>query len=306
MIQATIIFATFNGEQTLPPMLDALCASTTPMDRWKIVAVDNNSTDRTGEILASYAGRLPLEIYRETRPGKAMALDTGFAHLEGDLVIVTDDDIVPAPDWIEQYLKLAAEYPDYAIFGGLILPKWEVDPPEWIHSVPPDIVYALNGHMAEGPVPAGLIFGPNSAFRREFMRDRYSVQAKNIGPKADQKQYPMGGDTVFAQEIESRGHKAFNSKKPVVRHFIPKNYLDEGWILRRAERYGLGMVITQPEFLAARFKLGGYPVKLSLRFLLMSIAAPLVVTLPRSPRRFRFLWTYNRLKGILKGIRQWK
>ena len=113
-------------------MLDALCQSTTPQSEWKIVAVNNNSTDNTNDILHSYLNRLPMEIYFEKNPGKAIAIDEGFQYLEGELVIITDDDVRPAQDWIEQFLKLAEGCSDYDMFGGLILPEWEQLPEPWI------------------------------------------------------------------------------------------------------------------------------------------------------------------------------
>ena len=225
-------------------MLDALCQSTTPQTEWKIVAVNNNSTDNTNDILHSYLTRLPMEIYFEINQGKAAAIDRGFKYIEGKLVIITDDDVRPAQDWIEQFLKLAEGCPDYDMFGGLILPEWEQLPEPWVLEWVDHVsVYALNETVKEGPISAGYIFGPNSAFRRGVLPDKYSVHDSCIGPSSDVQQYPMGCDTLFARSIETRGHKAWHSRLPVVQHFVPAKYLDERWIFQRAERHGLGMPV---------------------------------------------------------------
>ena len=76
--EVTVLFSTYNGGRTLPRMLEALCAVTLPHDRWKIVAVDNNSRDNTREVLEAYRHRLPLEILFEPRQGKEHALALGF------------------------------------------------------------------------------------------------------------------------------------------------------------------------------------------------------------------------------------
>ena len=43
----TILFATYNGANTLPVMMDALLRLRFPRGAWHIVAVDNNSRDAT-------------------------------------------------------------------------------------------------------------------------------------------------------------------------------------------------------------------------------------------------------------------
>ncbi|MGH6847213.1 MAG: glycosyltransferase [Methylocella sp.] len=303
-IKATIIFATYNGERTLPAMLDALCQSTTPQSEWKIVAVNNNSTDNTNDILHSYQNRLPMEIYLEKTPGKAIAIDNWFQYLEGELVIITDDDVRPAQDWIEQFLQLAEEYPDYDIFGGLILPEWEQLPEPWIVEwVDRASVYALNETVKEGPISAGYIFGPNSAFRRRVLPNKYSVHYSNIGPSHDVQQYPMGCDVLFAASIEARGHKAWHSRLPVVQHFMPAEYLDERWIFQRAERHGLGMPVMAPHLFHSGKILFGYPVRLLIKFSALATMVKIVELLPRSKFRYDWLWRYNRHKGLLKMIR---
>jgi glycosyltransferase involved in cell wall biosynthesis len=285
-------------------MLDRLCQSTTPQSEWKIVAVNNNSTDNTNDILNSYQNRLPIEIYFEKNPGKAVAIDNGFQYLEGELVIITDDDVRPAQDWIEQFLKLAKGCPDYDMFGGLILPEWEQLPEpwilEWVDHVP---VYALNEIVKEGPISAGYIFGPNSAFRRRVLPDKYSVHDSNIGPRYDVQQYPMGCDTLFARSIEARGHKAWHSRLPVVQHFVPAKHLDERWIFRRAERHGLGIPVTEPHLFRSRKILFGYPVGMLIKFIALSTLVTIVQWLPLSKFRHRYLRCYNRHKGLLKITR---
>jgi glycosyltransferase involved in cell wall biosynthesis len=302
-VAATVLFATYNGAKTLPAMLEALCSATLPWDKWKLVAVDNNSNDATAAILDSYRGRLPLEIYFEPRQGKENALAAGFRHLEGELLILTDDDVIPEPDWIEQWLAVAAEQPDYDIFGGLIMPAWEREPEPWLLQLPYlDILFALNDRVVEGPVPAGLIFGPNSAFRRGIVGQSYSVH-ENLGPNAAVAQYPMGQDTAFALTLERAGAKAFHSRRPRLRHVVRANSMDENWVLRRAERYGMGKAALHPEYFAHKRMFAGVPVTTALRWLATVPVAALVKALPRNPARLRLLWRHAERQGVLKQFR---
>ncbi|OWV80248.1 glycosyl transferase [Rhizobium sp. R634] len=299
-VKATILFSTYNGAKTLPTMLDALCASTLPKDEWKIVAVDNNSNDNTAEVLNSYKERLPLEVYFEPKQGKQYALTLGFRHLEGELVILTDDDIIPEPDWIEQFLALADQQPHFSIFGGLIAPEWEETPEPWLMKYGHmGILYALNDDLPEGSISAALISGPNSAFRRSILGPGYIVH-DGLGPDATVAQFPMGEDTAFALRLEKNGAKAFHSRRPRVRHIVRKGYVKEGWVLRRGERYGMGLVIIRPNLFDGKTKIGGLPIGSALRWLLMAPASFFVKRFPSSGFRFKLLWAQSVRQGILR------
>ncbi|UVD55759.1 glycosyltransferase [Rhizobium sp. Pop5] len=299
-VKVTILFSTYNGAKTLPSMLDALCASTLPKDEWKIVAVDNNSKDDTSKVLKSYQDRLPLEVYFEPKQGKQHALTLGFRHLEGDLVILTDDDVIPEPDWIEQFVALANEQQEFAIFGGLIMPEWEEKPgPLLMKYGHLGILYALNDDLPEGPISAALISGPNSAFRRSILGPGYIVH-DGLGPDATIAQFPMGEDTAFAMRLERNGARAFHSQRPKVRHIVRKGYVEEGWVLRRGERYGMGLVIIRPNLFDSKAKIRGLPIGSALSWLVMAPASFILRSLPQSGLRFKLLWAQSVRQGILR------
>lgn len=301
-VAATVLFATYNGAATLPRMLDALCKSTLPHERWKLVAVDNNSTDGTGDILRSYAERLPIEVLCESRQGKEHALAAGFRHLEGDLVILTDDDVIPDPEWVEQFLSVAAEKPGFAIFGGLIEPDWPRRPDSWLANLDPEhlaILFALNGHLPEGPVPSGLVFGPNSAFRRNILGTSYTAR-EGLGPNAAVAQYAMGQDTAFALSLERRGARAFHSRRPRVRHIVRPPSMERAWVLRRAERFGMGMVAVHPEYFDRKATLAGLPVTTVALWAAMLPVASLLQRLPQDGPGFDRLWRQAVRQGILR------
>lgn len=299
-IAVTVLFATYNGATTLPRMLDALTRITLPHERWKLVAVDNNSTDDTIAVLQSYRDLLPLEVPSEPAQGKALALETGLRAVEGDLVVLTDDDVIPEPDWLEQFIAVAEAHPDVDLFSGLITPHWERQPEPWVeHYGHMGILYAVNDEIAEGPIPAMLISGPNSAFRRSVLADGYLTH-NGLGPDASSAYFPMGEDTALALRLERQGHKAMHTRRAKLQHIVKAAYVDEGWMLRRAERYGMGLVVVRPELFASKAKIAGVPVLAGLNWLLLSPVAALAHALPKSRARFHLLWGQAVRKGILR------
>ena len=56
----------------------------------------------------------------------------GLAFVEGDIVALTDDDIILSADWLTMIEKIACRQTEFDIFGGPIFPVWEQPPPPWL------------------------------------------------------------------------------------------------------------------------------------------------------------------------------
>jgi glycosyltransferase involved in cell wall biosynthesis len=235
----TIVFATHNGARTLPTVLDAYFQITMPEGGWKLIVVDNASTDRSREIITSYQDRLPLTYYYEEKLGKNAALNTAIPHIDGDLVVFTDDDVSPRPGWLVSMRAAADAHPSYAIFGGVILPCWEIHPPGWIMEwVPLDVVFALSSPaLTEGPTTPGRIFGPNMAVRADVFKRGFRFDV-SIGPRGAN--YAQGSETEFVRRLGQHKYAAWHVRNAEVEHFIRKYQMRKSWILGRAIRFGRG------------------------------------------------------------------
>src|SRR5690349_2014049 len=104
----TVLIATRNGEKTLPGVLEAYGRAQTPVGGFKLVVVDNGSTDATPALAGRFRNKLPLTWLSENAPGKNAALNRGLSAVEGDLVVLTEDDAFPHPDLLTR-LRGAAD-----------------------------------------------------------------------------------------------------------------------------------------------------------------------------------------------------
>jgi glycosyltransferase involved in cell wall biosynthesis len=77
-VQMTVLLATRNGERVLARTLEGYCRASAPPVGWKLVIVDNGSTDATPDIIKSFKKRLPLDALVEPVPGKSRALNAGL------------------------------------------------------------------------------------------------------------------------------------------------------------------------------------------------------------------------------------
>lgn len=233
----TVLIATHNGARTLPRVFDSFLAITPPPGGWSIVVIDNASDDRTHEILVNYTNRLPVRVISEPHRGKNRALNTGLEFIDGDLVVFTDDDVIPERDWLIELRRTADERPKYAIFGGRIEPIWPYRAPEWIFRlVPLGQTYTITpADLKDGPCSPGFIWGPNMAVRRSVFDAGHRFD-ESAGPQPGQ--YRMGGETEFTFRMSKLNYQCWHCSASRVGHVIRPEQMDPKWIIKRAYRAG--------------------------------------------------------------------
>ncbi|HET8650035.1 MAG TPA: glycosyltransferase family 2 protein [Gemmatimonadales bacterium] len=253
----TILLATRNRAELLADTLAGIAAQHLPGLRWEVIVVDNGSTDGTPEVLAEAAAKLPLVQEREPAPGKNRALNRGLALARGELVIFTDDDIVPDAEWISELLNAAARWPDAAIFGGRITPIMPPETPEWLAEHPfTEAAYArFELDQPEGRT-SKLPFGPNFAVRARALDGIRFHEA--IGPEGDD--YISGGEIEFLQRLERRGETIVYVPSARVGHVVRRDQLSVDWLFGRS--YRLGRCLVELGFIDRRRapRVGGVPV----------------------------------------------
>jgi glycosyltransferase involved in cell wall biosynthesis len=235
----TVMLSTYNRANILERTLNAFVEVERPSCGYELIVIDNGSKDHTAAVIQSFESRLPLIYVYEARPGKNSALNTGLEYVHGDLIVFTDDDVFPRPDWLSQYERLATEHPDFDLFGGVTLPRWESAPPTWILAwVPMGPTFTISSPtLTEGPSVPANTFGTNYAVRTKLFHagSRFDVE---IGPRGTS--YAMGSETQLIQALFQNGHRIWHSTAPIVEHWVEANKLNKVWILQRAERYGRG------------------------------------------------------------------
>lgn len=240
----TVLFATRNGAGRLPRVLGAFERLTAPAGGWKLVVVENASADDTLAVLRGFEGRLPLTVLSQPRPGKNAALNLGLTAAQGDLVVLTDDDVLPATDWLAHLRAAADANPAFDLFAGRIVPAFEVEPPEWLARwAPLDIAYAVHpADLPAGPVDPGMVWGGNMAVRR-CVFDAGLRFDEQVGPNG--RAYAMGSETEFTQRVAQAGHASWYCPDAVVQHLVRAEQMTAPWLHGRALRYGRGALLRE-------------------------------------------------------------
>jgi hypothetical protein len=241
-----VLMATHDGADTLDRTLDSFARLQSPQGGWRLVVIDNAGDEASLALLQRHAARLPMAILREPRRGKNRALNLALDQLAGhvahfELVVFTDDDVLPAPNWLIALQDAARNAPEAALFGGAVEPAFEVAPPEWLQDFAPvlGMLYAQAERPA-GPCPPDALFGPNLAVRGRVLAETGIRYNERIGPNGCPI-YPMGSETELMLRLGEAGYAAWFTPAARVGHIVSALQLDERWILRRAYRHGLGM-----------------------------------------------------------------
>jgi biofilm PGA synthesis N-glycosyltransferase PgaC len=96
----SIIIPCRNEQKRLPSLLKDLSDQLYPPDKFEVIIVDDNSTDKTFDIAGRFNAITNLIILKNRGNGKKQAIRTGINASGGDYIITTDADCKPGKKWI--------------------------------------------------------------------------------------------------------------------------------------------------------------------------------------------------------------
>ncbi|MBI4585892.1 MAG: glycosyltransferase [Planctomycetes bacterium] len=110
-MDVTVIIPARNAASLIGRCISALKRQSYNRGRIQIIAVDDGSVDGT----AAAARQAGAEVLRLRPSGPAAARNRGAELASGEILLFTDADCIPAPDWIE---KMVEPFADLAVTGA--------------------------------------------------------------------------------------------------------------------------------------------------------------------------------------------
>jgi len=223
----SIIIATRDRAALLADTLRALSRLEDPGQPYELIVVDNASVDDTAAVAEAAARRgAPIRYMYEPTPGKSHALNAAIAVARGDLLVFTDDDVLPCGAWLNEYVRAFAETgADYAT--GRILPLWEAPPPRWLSAPLYGVLAVPDGGerrliISKGANEHIMPLGANMAVRRHVL-DRVGGWNPALGKL--QGTLRTGEDHELSLKMIEAGFIGVYEPGACVQHRVPSDRL---------------------------------------------------------------------------------
>lgn len=254
-INFTVAIPTYNGASRLPVLLDTLLTQTVPQQDfiWQVIVVDNNSTDTTAEIIKEHQhrwqGNCSLVYAFEEQQGAAFARQKAMQLAESELVGFLDDDVMPAADWVVSAYEFGLEHPKAGAYGGRIIGKFEVPPPDNFKRIQSFLALRDRGTSAHLYNPENLALPPSAAWviRKPAWTESVPSKPKLAGRTG--KSMVQGDDYEPLLYIHKAGWEIWYHPGMYVEHHIPAGRLQEQYLIALSR--GCGLCIFQLRLITA-------------------------------------------------------
>jgi glycosyltransferase involved in cell wall biosynthesis len=119
----SVIIPTYNRASLLSMAIEGFMAQRSPYLIRELLVIDDGSTDNTEEMVQAMAQRsaIPIRYLRQSNRGPSAARNYGIREASSELILFTDDDVIPGAGLVEQHVQWHNQNPQCstAVLGFL-------------------------------------------------------------------------------------------------------------------------------------------------------------------------------------------
>lgn len=241
----SIIIPSYNRDKMLGITLESFINQDFPRDRYEIIVADNHSTDDTKAVVLEWQKKSPVAIkyIYEERQGVHFARNSAAKQANGEILYFTDDDMIAEPDLLSELVKVFKIDPRVGTATGRVLPKWEIQPPDWILQLCYNGWLSIFDSLGDGTYIDETDFGVYSchqAIRREAL-----FKAGGFNPESTYTDYVGDGETGLSIKLKDIGYKFGYNGKSVIHHMIPASRMTQDYLNKRLANQGSADCYTE-------------------------------------------------------------
>ncbi len=237
----SIIIPTYNRSKTLKNTIVSLISQSFKKENYEILVIDNDSSDDTKEvvekIIKDTVGGPTIRYIFEGRPGVHFARNRGAKEAKNEILYFTDDDMEADNNVLEELVKAFQFGNNIGTATGLVLPKFEVEPPKWILEHCQNSLLSLNVDKKDNPPMVSKerfgTFNCHQAVDKEVF-----FKTSGIHPENTKGVWIGSGDMGLNEDIKRLGFLFAFNPKSVTYHCIPKDRMTQAYINKRLVNQG--------------------------------------------------------------------
>jgi glycosyltransferase involved in cell wall biosynthesis len=195
--------------------------------RAELIVVDNASSDETAEVVrAATLPDISARYLYEPKKGLSNARNAGIAAAQGEIIVFTDDDVVPAPDWLDKLVTPLAQSECQAVTGVVqmapdLFREW-MQPIHRLWLAAPDFANRAEPELT----------GANMAFHRLVL-----ARVPGFDPELGAGALGFGEEALFCRQLREAGYRIGNVRDSVVvHHFEPSRLIRAQWLAAARKR----------------------------------------------------------------------
>ncbi len=195
MIRVSIIIPTYNRPEKLAACLNSFVHQRFPKGEFEVIVVDDGGVFSLESIVQSLQKDIKLQLIKQKNSGPAAARNTGARHANGEFLAFTDDDCVPASDWLE-ILMGRLQQDSTSMVGGYTVNALETNIYSSASQSLTDFIY---GFYNANPEQARFFTSNNMAMSKSVFEHVGGFDVKFLGAG--------GEDREFCYRWLNRGHE---------------------------------------------------------------------------------------------------
>ena len=226
----SIIIATHARPDALARLLDSLAPQIAGAagEASREILIAENGTPAPSILPAAAP---PLAHLHDPRPGKCRIQNVAIRHAKGEIIVCLDDDLVAAPNYLDEVERFFIGHREFAAMKGRILPaedpaaKVGADAAAWL-----DLPIVDHG---EEVIEVRGVLGANMAFRADALA-RVGLFDERLGPGAAGHEE----ETEMSARLRHAGLRIGYAPRALVYHDVDPARADRARFLRIARERG--------------------------------------------------------------------
>ena len=232
-MKISVVVCTYNRCDDLRIAMQSLMLQDFLASDYEILIVDNNSTDRTKDVVLEFPH---VRYLLEEKIGLSYARNRGIEESQGEIIAFIDDDARAEKTWLSVLNNVYKEEKDIGCVGGRVMLDWVAPKPTWLQ---PELDEVFNGinYSDAGTVLSypQVPYGTNISYKAGVFHEIgfFGTELGRIGTKL-----LAGEETELCLRIEKKGYKIFYKPEAIVYHRVEPDKLTKSYIRKRAIWHG--------------------------------------------------------------------